>query len=126
MTKHGNFHWNELATRDVAGAKAFYAATLGWTFDDMPMPEGTYTVAKAGDDMVGGIFNMPADDPKFEGMPEHWMAYISVDDVDACVAKALANGGMLMGEAFDVPDVGRIAMVKQPGGGMIGWMTPAG
>jgi hypothetical protein len=25
-----------------------------------------------------------------------------------------------------VPDVGRIAILKQPGGAGIGWMTPAG
>jgi uncharacterized protein len=37
MAAHGTFNWNELMTRDVAKAKAFYGATLGWTFSDMPM-----------------------------------------------------------------------------------------
>ena len=40
MADHGTFYWNELMTRDAEKAKAFYGATLGWTFDAMPMPEG--------------------------------------------------------------------------------------
>ena len=57
MTEHGIFHWNELNTRDVEKAKAFYEKAIGWTFDGMPMQNGTYWVAKVGDKMVGGIFD---------------------------------------------------------------------
>ena len=52
---HGSFCWNELLTHDPARARKFYADTIGWTFDPMPMQDGgTYWVAKAGDKMVGG------------------------------------------------------------------------
>jgi uncharacterized protein len=46
---HGIFVWNELYTRDVETAKAFYATTVGWTFEGMPMPDRdrTYWIAKA-------------------------------------------------------------------------------
>ena len=52
----GNFAWHELYTRDVEAAKAFHAATVGWTFEGMPMPQqnGTYWVAKAGDNRSPG------------------------------------------------------------------------
>jgi uncharacterized protein len=57
---HGVFVWNELYTRDVDAAKAFYAATAGWTFDGMPMPDQnrTYWVAKATGKPVAGILDM--------------------------------------------------------------------
>ena len=55
-SEHGNFYWNELMTRDAEKAKKFYGATIGWTFDAMPMPDGTYWVAKMGDKPVGGLF----------------------------------------------------------------------
>ena len=49
MTAHGQFHWNELMTRNVEQAKKFYAETMGWTYNAMPMPGGvTYTIAMAG------------------------------------------------------------------------------
>jgi hypothetical protein len=121
---HGTFYWNELMTRDVEGAKKFYAGTLGWSYDAMPMPGGgsTYWVAKMGDELVGGILDISA--PEFGPVPESWMAYIAVDDVDARVAKAVKAGAKLMKPAFDVPGVGRIAILTQPDGAGIGWMTP--
>jgi len=30
-----------------------------------------------------------------------------------------------MKPAFDVPDVGRIVILTEPGGAAVGWMTPA-
>jgi hypothetical protein len=122
---HGTFCWNELMTRDVERAKKFYADTIGWSFDGMPMPGGggTYWLAKIGDQPVAGIFDISA--PEFGPVPESWMAYIAVDDVDARVKKALAAGAKQMKPTFDVPGVGRIAILMEPGGAGIGWMTPA-
>lgn len=124
MKKHGQFHWNELMTRDVEGAKAFYGETLGWTYDAMPMPFGTYWVIRAGEAYVGGIMAISPEDKHFEGVPNHWMAYIAVDDVDARVAKAKEAGAHVFSEPFDVAEVGRIAIVKQPDDAVIGWITP--
>jgi hypothetical protein len=53
------------------------------------------------------------------------MAYIAVDDIDARLAKAEANGATVLRPAFDVPGIGRIAILQDPSGGAIGWMTPA-
>jgi predicted enzyme related to lactoylglutathione lyase len=120
---HGNFYWNELMTRDVEKAKKFYGDAIGWTFDAIPMENGTYWVAKADDKPVGGLF--PLSSPQFDGVPESWMSYLAVDNVDARVKKAQAAGATLMRPIFDVPDVGRIAILTEPGGAGIGWMTPA-
>jgi predicted enzyme related to lactoylglutathione lyase len=121
---HGKFYWNELMARDVAKAKKFYADTLGWSFDATPMPGGgTYWLAKMNDELVGGIFDISG--PDYEGVPEGWMPYIAVDDVDARAKKAVAAGAKIMKPAFDVPNVGRIVILQEPGGAGIGWMTPA-
>ena len=121
---HGQFHWNELMTRNVESAKKFYADTLGWSYDTMAMPGGgTYTLAIAGGKPVGGIFDI--DSPAYQGVPESWMPYIAVDDVDARVSKAAKAGAKVMKPAFDVPGVGRIVMLLEPGGAGVGWMTPA-
>jgi uncharacterized protein len=120
MTSHGHFHWNELATRDVEKAKKFYADTLGWTYEGMPMPEGTYWVANAGGEPVAGIVDAGSD-----GTPESWMSYIAVDDVDARAKKAVQAGAKVVQPASDIPGVGRIVILAEPGGASIGWMTPA-
>jgi uncharacterized protein len=121
---HGKFFWNELMSRDTERDKKFYADTLGWSYDAMPMPEGgTYWVAKMGEQFVAGLF--PLTGPQFDGVPEGWMSYIAVDDIDARVKKAQSCGATLMKPIFDIPGIGRIAILKEPGGAGIGWMTPA-
>jgi predicted enzyme related to lactoylglutathione lyase len=45
--------------------------------------------------------------------------------VDVRVAKAVKAGGKLVMPIFDVPNVGRIAMLREPSGAGIGWITPA-
>ena len=55
---------------------------------------------------------------------ERDVAFDDVDDVDARVQKAVAAGAELMKPIFDVPDVGRLAILTLPGGAGIGWMTP--
>jgi predicted enzyme related to lactoylglutathione lyase len=120
---HGSFVWNELMTPDVEKAKAFYGAALGWTFDAMPSLGGfTYWISKADGRPVAGIISHDALPP---GVSTAWFAYIEVDDVDARVAALPAQGGALARPAFDIPDIGRIAIVQDATGAMIGWITPS-
>jgi predicted enzyme related to lactoylglutathione lyase len=122
-SSHGQFHWNELRTRDVECAKRFYGDTIGWTFEAMQTPDGTsYWVAMSGSRPVAGMFTLTS--PEFDGVPESWIAFLAVDDVDRRVAAAIEAGAKLVMPIFDVPKVGRIAMLREPGGAGIGWMTP--
>ena len=118
-----HFHWNELRTRDAERAKRFYRDSIGWSFEATTTPDGqTYWLAIADGQPVAGMF--PLVSPKFDGVPESWMSFLAVDDVDARVAKAIKAGAELVMPLFDVPNVGRIAMLLEPGGAGIGWITP--
>ena len=122
---HGQFHWNELRTRDAERAKRFYASTIGWSFEASSTPDGhTYWVALQDGKPVAGLF--PLTSTMFDGVPESWMSFLAVDDVDGRVAKAVKAGAELVMPIFDVPDVGRIAMLREPSGAGIGWITPVG
>jgi predicted enzyme related to lactoylglutathione lyase len=118
LMRHGAFSWFELMTTDVEGAKSFYSKLLGWTMEDMPMEEFTYTVVKVGDDQVAGIMSMP---PGTEEMPPAWGNYITVDDVDAIAKQAVELGGKVLVEPRDIPEVGRFAVVQDPQGA---WFSP--
>ena len=111
-------------TRDVEGAKAFYRELLGWTHYDKDMGEDdNYAVFLSGGKEVAGLFDI--NDKQFEGIPNHWFAYIKVDDVDASVAKVEASGGKVLRPCFDVPEVGRIAIIADSTGAAVGIYTPA-
>ncbi|WP_457798852.1 VOC family protein [Methylocystis sp. S23] len=119
---HGVVCWSELAVRDIPRAQKFYADSLGWRFEAMPMPDMTYWIILSGDARVGGMFEMTG--PQFDGVPEHWLTYIAVDDIDARLKKAVAAGAKICKEAFDIPGVGRMAVLAEPGGAVVAWMTP--
>ncbi len=115
---HGDFSWCELMTNDVDAAKKYYSEVLGWDFEEMPMAEGgSYTMLKAGGETVGGIMTMPKDIPA--GVPPHWTAYITVNDVDAAARKAEELGGTALVPPTDIPNVGRFYVLKDPQGAVI-------
>ncbi len=124
-SEHGHFHWNELMTWKREAAKTFYAETLGWSFEAFPMADGgDYAVCMMDGTPVGGMMEMK-DGMGFDGVPDHWFAYIAVDDIDARLEKVAASGGSILRPAFEVPMVGRIAIVRDAAGSAIGWITPA-
>ena len=123
MATNGSFYWNELMTRDAEKAKRFYGATLGWTFEAMEGGEGPpYWVAKVGEESVAGIYQMgPGDDENDQG----WFAYVAVNDLSTALARAVSAGGEVVREPWDVPGVGRIAIISDSAGNAMGWMTPS-
>jgi predicted enzyme related to lactoylglutathione lyase len=114
----GDFSWTELMTRDVDGAKKFYAEVLGWEMEDMPMGEGQpYVVLKAGGTGVGGIMLMPESVP--QQVPPHWDAYVTVEDVDATAKKAEQSGATIIVPPTDIPNVGRFCTFQDPQGAVL-------
>jgi predicted enzyme related to lactoylglutathione lyase len=50
------------------------------------------------------------------GVPPHWLSYVSVASADESAAKAKSLGATLMKEPFDVFTLGRMAVVQDPTG----------
>jgi len=116
----GSLHWNELWTQDPKASLSFYESALGYTHDEMSMPNGTYYILKDGDDMRGGMLQSPSSD-----IPTMWLQYITVDDCDATLARAKQNGATIVAEPADAEGVGRFGIFRDPLGGMIGVIKPA-
>ncbi|WP_293676155.1 VOC family protein [uncultured Phenylobacterium sp.] len=125
MSDHGRWIWYELITPDMDGAKRFYGDLLGWTAQDLPpMADGEpYAVLSADGNGVAGIMNL-GEAMKAEGMPPNWTGYICVDDCDAASAKVKSLGGSVRREAWDIPGIGRIAIVADPAGAVFAIMKP--
>jgi predicted enzyme related to lactoylglutathione lyase len=111
----GFFSWNELATRDVLVATAFYQGLFGWDLEEFPMGEdgGIYTVWKIGDRENGAMYDATAMLPP--EVPSHWSVYLSVADCDDAAAKIKEAGGTLIQEPFDMQE-GRKAVAQDPFG----------
>lgn len=115
VNEPGALSWNELNTRDLEGAKAFYGAVFGWSFEDNDMGEaGSYTTISLGEDMVGGILDMNERGVP-EQVPAHWQVYFAVEDTDAAVAQATERGASVMVPPMEVP-AGRFSILVDPHG----------
>lgn len=123
---HGKVWWNELNTRDPQAACDYYGATCGWTYDTMPMSggQGDYFIAMRDGAPTAGILDTTKI-PGMEQVPSHWFTYFAVDDVDASAKAADAAGGKVRSEPWDIPGVGRVAVIQDPTGATLGLMTPA-
>lgn len=117
--------WNELMNRDIDAAKPFYSAVFGWSYEEMDMGEGNiYNVIEGGENNGwGGLMAMPAEVP--DEVPNHWVVYFTVADIEASLAKVAGNGGQIANGPMDIEGVGRMAAVMDPNGGFFSLMQPA-
>lgn len=115
--KPGEFSWNELVTQDVEASRKFYTSLFGWTAEAF---KGDYTIFKQGDAMAGGMMQCQQ-----KGLPTHWLAYVTVENVDATAASAKKLGAKIVVEPMDISDVGRIAVLVDPQGAALGLFKPA-
>jgi predicted enzyme related to lactoylglutathione lyase len=109
--------WNELQTRDPEAAKAFYAATFGWT--DSSDPNG-YVMYSVDERVQAGMITM---DETWGPVPPNWSVYFMVDDVDAAAEKVKELGGNIMVPPVAAGEMGRFAVVQDPQGGVFTVMT---
>jgi predicted enzyme related to lactoylglutathione lyase len=105
------FCWHELLSGDPGAAKEFYGRLFGWSFEDMPMGDMTYTMIKQGDDMLGGMMQNPCADA-----PPSWMVYVQVDDVEAAAGRAAELGGKVLQPKSPAGEFGHFAVVQDPTG----------
>ena len=113
----GAFIWYELMTPDVAAAKAFYDAVVGWDIDPAAVAPGTdyHMIRRADGGMAGGILPLTKAMQDGGARPA-WIGYIHAPDIDSTAAAIVADGGTQMMAPWDQPGVGRLAMVTDPQG----------
>jgi len=126
----GAFCWTEIASGDADKTQAFFENVFGWSVKKGDASNSGMDYREfypSGGGPEGGLYQI---DPKWFGdnpPPPHFMIYIAVDDVDANAAKAAELGGKVHKEPFDIPNVGRMAVIQDPTGAMfctfkgLGW-----
>lgn len=122
-TPNGRFCWGELLTTDPDAAADFYSTVVGWGTREWEGSETPYSVWMNGEMPVGGFMRLPPE-VAATGAPPHWLVYISTPDAEACARKAESLGGSLL-NLFDIPEVGRMAIIADPQGAVITAYQPS-
>jgi hypothetical protein len=117
----GTFCWADLGTPDAAAAKRFYTGLFGWSPEDRPIGAGAfYTMFGIDGKSVSALYQQ---EPQ-PGLTPHWLSYISVESADAAARRTRELGGTVVDDAFDVLDVGRMAAIQDPTGGVVALWEP--
>jgi hypothetical protein len=113
VNEPGSFGWNELDTRDMEAAKAFYTKVFPWTAKTSGEGADAYTEWQLdGRSIAGGMVINESFPPN---VPPNWLTYFVVADSEATVAKVKELGGTAIMPGMDT-DQGRIAVLADPHG----------
>lgn len=116
------FSWAELNGRGVVDVLPFYQQVFGWTPNTTAMGDQPYTEFQVDGDRIAGATEMNPMAPA--EMPNYWLVYFAVPDVDASHAAAIEAGGRDMVPPTDFPG-GRFAIVGDPQGAAFGLLKLA-
>jgi predicted enzyme related to lactoylglutathione lyase len=114
--------WVETLTDDPSAAMRFYGGIFGWEFEgsgpraDSPEPR-EYFVARLDGRDVAGIAPLPRLTPP---PPPAWYTHVAVDHLEQVTERARQAGGEILLEPFDAAPAGRLAVVADPTGAVIG------
>lgn len=116
----GSIHWTELHSTDLDADLAWLRSTLGVTTEEMPIDGGgTYYLLNGENGALGGAMaSMHA------GAPAYWLTWVEVEDADAALGRVKRHGGTAMTPVMEMKDIGRMAVVADPTGGVFGVITP--
>jgi len=116
--------WVDLNTPDPGDSQAFYRGLFGWDFETATPPGvPPYEIATLGGLDVGGL--APTSDASVaDAGPAFWATYVSVDDADATVERAVAAGGKVVSYPQGGGDGGRSAVLSDPAGAEIRLWEP--
>jgi uncharacterized protein len=110
--------WADLMVPDLEPVRRFYAAVLGWTYEEAPAPDGTtYLMAS-----VGGRYAAALGDvlPEPDHPAPEWTVYLAADDLVATVQAVEAAGGAVVVPPMDAGDSGAFAVLADPAGAVFG------
>ncbi|MFD3519196.1 VOC family protein [Streptomyces sp. NPDC058653] len=120
--KPGTPCWIDLMVPDQQAAIDFYSDLLGWRGEVGPPETGGYAVCTLKGKPVAGIMKaMNPDGTVPDPMPPvAWTTYLATDDIDATLRSVSDSGGTVMMGAMDVMDLGRMSVIADPTGAVVG------
>jgi uncharacterized protein len=111
----GTPQWVDLATTDVAEARAFYSELFGWSFVVDTGDWGSYIRCLVDGKSVAGMADQQQDE-RDQGVPPHWVTYVAVDSADDIAARVTDAGGVVIMPPMDVLTEGRMLVAQDPAG----------
>jgi predicted enzyme related to lactoylglutathione lyase len=115
--------WVSTVQFDADQAVDFYTELLGWEATNLMPPdaEAKYFLCTLDGKRVASVVSTHGAPPPPSAV---WGTYMWVDDADRATAAAVDAGGAVIGQPFDSPGDGRMAVLADPAGAVFGVWQP--
>ena len=113
----GKIVWVDLTVPDAQKVRDFYAGVVGWTPTgvDMGGYEDFNMNSADGEPAAGVCWRRGTN----ANIPPAWLIYITVEDIDASIARCADLGGEVI-EPVRAVATGRMAIIRDPAGAVAG------
>ena len=106
----------ELPSTDLAASRKFYESVFGWQFSRFGGQVEYWLIST-------GAAGTPGIDGGLGGAANEIKATVNtveVDNIDEAIKKVEMNGGQVVYEVGEIPGMGKLCYVREPGGAVIG------
>ena len=119
----GKIIWRDLLTNDPPASQQFYGELFGWEFESVGTASNlksnsSYTLIRHNGKLIGGMIDTLALNNRDD--ISQWVVLMSVEDIDASVEAVTASGGKIMTPPTDLQSRGRIAVIRDAEGALLG------
>ncbi|MDA8262221.1 MAG: VOC family protein [Actinomycetota bacterium] len=112
--------WIDLYTKDVAKARAFYSAVLGWKAGEQAEQFGGYFMFLCDGVPVAGCMSKNSADHT----PDAWTIYLATANAEESLGRGASHGATVVVPAMAVGDLGTMGMMVDPSGAAVGVWAP--
>lgn len=114
----GLIKWADLTVANAEAVRDFYSAVVGWNAVGLPVEgrEDFLMTHPESGDPAAGICHQAG---SLEGIPQQWLVYVTVDDLDDSIAACGEHGGKVVFGPRESETIGRWCVVEDPAGAVM-------
>ena len=121
----GKIIWHDLITDKPVLTKKFYQTLFGWEFEDLSIAGGffsnvNYTLIRHEGKLIGGMVDQTKLPVKAD--ISQWVVLMSVRNINQSVDEVKRSGGIVFSPVTDLGDRGKVAIVADPQGALLGFI----
>ncbi len=110
----GKIGWVDLTTENAEEIRDFYTKVTGW--NPQPLSMGDYNdfvMLSPNNDPISGICHKKGSNIN---LPNQWLIYITVDDIQKSIDQCLALGGKVISDPKNYGDKAKYCIIEDPSG----------
>lgn len=110
----GKIGWIDLTTLETEKIRDFYSKVAGWKFENVSMGDyNDYIMLSPNNEPISGICHKLGGNKE---LPNQWIIYITVENIEKSVDECLKLGGKLISEIKNYGNSAKYCVIEDPSG----------